>query len=192
MRSAEVQARYTDPVATDYSESSSRARYALALHFKPRTVASPRLLDLGCGDAGLLNYASRNDVPLSSYWGVDIRESILDVARLSSASFPTRFSTELPAEEEQFDLIVALGLVSYTITDSPDHDLVEYRRLFEEATRRLAPGGRIVFTLRRLDHDGTTPMLLPDPEAFARSIGVEPLHILTPFPEEYLLILQGP
>jgi SAM-dependent methyltransferase len=186
MNSHDLDRCYSSPNSTDYSESSSLARFALALHFASGSDA-PRILDLGCGNAQLLDFAVRNEFEIAFYLGYDLRESILESGRAIMTPWRSILTTNFPAKDDIFDLIVALGLISYQVSDDPTTDLDEYRSLLASAMSHLSDDGRLVYTLRFGGFEGHQ-MLEIDPLVFSESFGLAVIHVLRPFPKEYMIV----
>lgn len=95
-----------------------------------------KVLDIGCGPAGILEY-----LPDVDYWGFDVSSAYIESAR---AKFGTRgrfvcrqFSLSDLEGFQRFDLVLALGLIHHL----GDEDALALFRLAHEALR---PGGRFV------------------------------------------------
>lgn len=119
-----------------------------AIHIELRAALqqyrSPRILDLGCGDAGSIAQTLEG-VTLAGYTGVDLSPVALDAAatnlvgvglkaRLVESDY-LAFLAESSAAE--YDAIVAGYTVHHLRGDDP-------KRFFSLAKRRLTPGGLIL------------------------------------------------
>lgn len=180
---------YTSPKSTDYSRSSSLARYALALHYRPPGGPSLRVLDLGCGAAGLLNFAQTNSIRIDGYVGVESRKTVVPPEIPNGANY-VYFSESLADVEGTFDLIVALGLVSYQLSDNPKNDVAAYSKIIRDAMTMLTPFGRIVLTLRKpnLTRANKPLFITPKIDQFAAEASIEIIHYFLAFPDEYFLV----
>lgn len=97
----------------------------------------PRVLDLGCGNGRwtciLLDRCSR-------YTGVDLSSAYINELQRTLGSEKAKFvclSAEQYVDDEQYDVILALGLITYM----NDEDV---RKLSRHCKKMLAPGGRLV------------------------------------------------
>lgn len=99
--------------------------------------AGARVLDVGCGPAWLMDRIPATCV----YTGIDVDPDVTDMNRKARAN--ARFETldmtsgAFPFPSESFDAIVMAAVLEHV--DEPG-------RVFKEAARVLAPGGRIIAT----------------------------------------------
>jgi SAM-dependent methyltransferase len=127
-----------------------------------------RVLDLGSG-AGLdLWLAARAVGPQGRVWGVDMTPEMVERARAAAARAGLANVTIMPGEIEALPLpdgCVDAVISNCVINLSPDKP-----RVFREAFRVLAPGGRFVVA----DMLATAPLpaaLAADPESWSACIG---------------------
>lgn len=112
---------------------SASAKVLVNEYIRPR--AGARILEIGCGPGTILGY-----LPPSDYLGFDLSPEYIAMARrrFPEAQFVcervSRFSL---AEEQSFDVVLALGIVHHL-------DDAEARQLFQIAFDALRPGGRLV------------------------------------------------
>lgn len=95
-----------------------------------RPHVNGRLLDIGCGDGALSQYASAED-----YYGYDISESAVAEAKKQRPDYT--FSESVPPENLQFDTIAALAVIEH-VNDPAD--------FIREWGSWLKPGGRMILT----------------------------------------------
>jgi len=110
-------------------------RIYLAEYVKP--IRGDRILDIGCGPADVLNY-----LPEVNYTGLDISP---DYIRSAQRRFGARGRflcgdvglASLEAEEDNFDLVLATGVLHHL-------DDTQTARLFDLARRVLCSTGRLI------------------------------------------------
>lgn len=94
-----------------------------------------RILDIGCGPGTIVSY-----LPVCDYLGFDLSPGYIEQARrrFPKAHFVCeRVSQFSLANEERFDVVLALGIVHH-LEDA------EARQLFQTAYDALKPGGKLV------------------------------------------------
>lgn len=112
---------------------SASAKVLVNEYIRPR--AGARILEIGCGPGTILGY-----LPPSDYLGFDLSPEYIAMARrrFPEAQFVcervSRFSL---AEEQSFDVVLALGIVHHL-------DDAEARQLFQIAFDALRSGGKLV------------------------------------------------
>lgn len=114
-----------------------------------------RVLDVGCA-AGGLGRALEEKYPLAEYLGIDINESAIEAARAAPAMMaPSRFACadildcrDIP--DAAFNTVACLSVADWN---------VETDAIIDACWRRVAPGGRLIISLRLTERDG-----IRDPE----------------------------
>jgi SAM-dependent methyltransferase len=94
-----------------------------------------RILEIGCGPGTIVRY-----LPPSDYLGFDLSPEYIELAkkRFPKARFVCeRVSQFLLANEEKFDVVLALGILHHL-------DDAEAQQLFQIAYDALKPGGKLV------------------------------------------------
>lgn len=103
-----------------------------------RPVAGNRMLDIGCGDAYLLNFLPKEIL----YVGYDLNPAYIDYARKEYGDrglfINERVSEMVVQDQEPFDIILAVGLLHH-LSDQEGEDL------FRVGYNCLKPGG-LMFT----------------------------------------------
>jgi len=108
------------------------------------------VLDVGCAVGGLALALSERK-PLKAYTGIDINERAVALAKtLDHFPMPTEFiSGDILACPElanrQFDTVVALGVADFNLATTS---------IIEACWRHVAPGGRLVISLRMTPEQG--------------------------------------
>lgn len=182
--------RYSDASATDYSKESSIFRYSAVWCFRQRSDAA-RVLDLGCGTGGFAQYSIDLGMPMSQYVGVDARQSQLRLAKKIEDP-RVCFLDQLPTDGS-FNLVIALGTMSYQLSDNAENDLFEYIALFKAATALLTERGQFALTIRTpagQTDSRNRPYLVTTPETICEQLSLQLVRMLPFFQEESLLILS--
>ena len=112
---------------------SAVAKTLVNEYIQPRVGA--RILEIGCGPGIIIGY-----LPACDYLGFDLSPEYIEQAkkRYPKARFVCeRVSQFSIAEEQRFDLVLALGIVHHL-------DDAEARQLFQLAYDALKPGGKLV------------------------------------------------
>lgn len=110
-----------------------------------------RVLDVGCAVGGL-GRALEEKFPLTSYVGLDINAGAIDAAKgLPELAAPTRFDcgdivTAEGIADGAFDTVASLSVADWN---------VETDAIIAACWRKVAPGGRLVMSLRLTNCDGT-------------------------------------
>lgn len=110
-----------------------------------------KVLDVGCA-AGGLGLALNERFPLTSYFGVDINDPAIEVARARRATYrvPAKFHAgdilDLGTlDDEPFDTVVNLSCADWNI---------DTQAIIDASWNRLAAGGRFVISLRLTNGEG--------------------------------------
>ena len=116
------------------------------------SLAGRRVLDVGCGDGGVLRDLLRSGANADDLHGVDLLPSRVERARslTPGASIEVGDGQELPYAAREFDLILGFTLLSSIL------DPAARQRVASEMRRVLKPGGLIVlydFWINPLNRD---------------------------------------
>lgn len=120
-------------------------------------LASPSLLDLGCGDGAILKRLAPH---CASARGADVSAEALRRARracrgMKNVGFDRVTSTTLPFADASFDLILCRRMFSHL-------DLEPVVLYLREARRVLKPKGRLLFDLPDIRHEPYWSSLLSE------------------------------
>lgn len=102
-----------------------------------RDVQPEKILDIGvCTGVFYSNYLSEY-LEKGSVYGIDIQQEFLDIAAQRGIhTSKINLDTEaLPYENKNFDMVIADGILEHTLRP---------REMFQEMSRVLTPGGRLV------------------------------------------------
>lgn len=123
------------------TEESQRLRFEKLLSVVDHSDGRPiDVNDLGCGYGALLTYLEEREIPVATYFGYDISEEMLGVAR----SRTTRARCELLASSRatrQADYSFASGIFNVKL----DCDERSWTSYVEDVVRNLAEHSRIGF-----------------------------------------------
>ena len=136
--------------ADQYSQKASRAspwpyfylrRQALVMQ-KLRSLDASSVLDVGCGPGTFAKPCAALGL---HYHGVDISDRMIDEARRRSGDidhvdFSLCDARQLPFPENNFDIVLSLGMLEYV----PQDKEIKY---LNEIIRVLKPGGTVLFSL---------------------------------------------
>lgn len=110
-----------------------------------------RVLDVGCAVGGL-GRALEEKFPLRAYVGVDIHAGAIDAARQAAPlKAPSRFEcgdivSSSNIEDATFDTVASLSVADWN---------VETNAIIDACWRKVAPGGRLIISLRLTEGEGT-------------------------------------
>lgn len=113
-----------------------------------------RVLDVGCAVGGLGN-AITQKFSVTSYTGLDINAQAIEAAaRINILSVPTQFLcadivTCTDVADEAFDTVAALSVADWN---------VDTNAIIAECWKKVAPGGRLLITLRLTDGQGVNDL----------------------------------
>lgn len=130
---------YYDDFATSYEDERGRGYHAMLDDLEVE-VALPyaegkRVLEVGCGTGLILERLA----PIaSSAIGVDLSPGMLEHARSRGLDVREASATELPFEDESFDLVCSFKVLAH---------VPEIGKAFEEIARVTAPGGTMLLEL---------------------------------------------
>lgn len=106
-----------------------------------------RILDAGCGDGGLAKFMQ--DALGTSAYGIDISKKGIEIANKKGVKAKVcDLSTEIPFENNYFDLIIANELIEHLA--DPDKFLKECRRVLKKDGIILIATPNLSFWLNRL------------------------------------------
>lgn len=147
---------YSSPISNDYSEASSAARFASVI---PEGFKGS-VLDYGCGTGRLHKWLHDNRKP-TDYFGIDIRDSVIEQARYENPRVDFETAEEFWAvskmwdhgriwrEYATFDLVVLIGKISYAFLEDIGECKRHYLELLRDLKEYVHSGGEIRLTLRR-------------------------------------------
>ncbi len=106
-----------------------------------RSLASLRVLDVGCGRGATLRQYLEYDADPSRLWGIDLFPPFVEQARSSSPGLQIicGSASRLPFQEGSFDFVSQFMLFTSVLDDDVKH------RIAEEISRVLVPGGRFLW-----------------------------------------------
>lgn len=128
-----------DSFAKDFSATRQKSWPEFDL-FLPEIKKMDRVLDLGCGNGRLRNELSTELVPQGNYFGFDISEGLLEIARKNNPKdhfFRGTFAQDLPFGAENFDFIVSIAAFHHLLNEK------DQMKCLSECFRILKPGGKI-------------------------------------------------
>ena len=135
-----------DAFATDFSSTRQHEwpefQYAIQ-----RLKKGDRVLDLGCGNGRLRKFLDIQLVPKGHYFGFDISENLLDLARQTNPEdhfFRGNFAERLPFGNDNFDVIVGIASFHHLLTKA------DQLACLSELHRVLKPHGHLVLTTWKL------------------------------------------
>ncbi len=124
------------------SDISEAARYAVIRDYAVRLMATPAILDVGCG-AGLLR-AVFEDKDVSAYKGIDLSK---EAVRMATA----RGFTKTAFEAADFDLYEADPATNLVIFNESIYYALEPDKTFERYWNRLPGGGAVIVSIHDYD-----------------------------------------
>ena len=128
---------YYDAFATGYDKGRDRGYHKLiddqAAAIVERVGVGGDLLEVGCGTGLIMN---RVQSFAKSVRGIDISPGMLEHARKRGLDVQEGSATELPFEDESFDVVYSFKVLAHV----PDID-----RALAEMARVTRPGGHVVF-----------------------------------------------
>ncbi len=128
-----------DQFAKDFSATRQKSWPEFDL-FLPTIKKMDRVLDLGCGNGRLRDKLSTNIVPLGHYFGFDLSEKLLEIARKNNPKdhfFRGTFAKDLPFGSENFNFVVSIAAFHHLLNKKDQH------KCLSECFRVLKPNGKI-------------------------------------------------
>jgi len=111
--------------------------------FMPYIKKGDRILDLGCGNGRLRKFLDEKIVLSGSYFGFDLSEKLLNIARKSfprDGFFKGNFGKSLPFGANNFDWVISIAAFHHLL------DVKSQQKFLSESLRVLKPGGKIFLT----------------------------------------------
>ena len=131
-----------DTFAQDFSQTRSHPWPEFEL-FIPQIKPHSRLLDLGCGNGRLRQALTKDIVGEGDYFGFDISEKMLEIARSrypKDPFFKGNFGVSLPFGSDNFDWVVGMASFHHLL------DPKKQQKALSEIYRVLKPGGHVFLT----------------------------------------------
>jgi len=131
-----------DQFAKDFSDTRDRPWPEFEI-FMPEIKTGQRILDLGCGNARLRGYLPETVIRPGDYFGFDISEKLLQIARKNfpkDAFFRGNFGKNLPFGAQNFDWVISIAAFHHLLNKKAQH------KFLSEMTRVLKPGGKVFIT----------------------------------------------
>ena len=167
--------RFYDAQAEDFARTRPRPWRGSERVLNHIGAATPRVLDVGCGHARLLDALHARYGSAFHYIGVDASRALLDLARerarVAGIEVHLRYEDFVADDPEQvlpggeYDLLALLGVLHHVPGDAAR------RALLAAAARRLGAQGVLALTLWRLH---------TDPRFERRRVSTEQAAALTP------------
>lgn len=110
---------------------------------KPLLKKYDRLLDLGCGNGRLRRFIDKNLLPDGNYFGFDISQGLLDIARRDHPQdhfFRGSFAEKLPFGADNFEIIASVAAFHHLLNKK------DQKACLAELHRILKPGGTLFLT----------------------------------------------
>ncbi|MFA7169842.1 MAG: class I SAM-dependent methyltransferase [Candidatus Paceibacterota bacterium] len=150
--------KMTEKVRSDYNLIAkewdlSRGRPSqIKLNLIREVEEGTELLDVGCGNGLMFPYISEKG---SYYFGVDIAENLIEIARERYANkiaegrarFEVGDATDLPVKDDEFDFVISFAVLHHI----PSEKL--RKKFFDEIQRALRPNGKVKITVWNLSND---------------------------------------
>lgn len=131
-----------DAFAQDFSATRQRDWPEFEV-FYPLLQKNDRILDLGCGNGRLRNYIDPQLIPMGNYFGFDMSEELLNIARREHVGdhfFKGDFAQILPFGADNFETIVGIASFHHLLSKS------DQKQCLAELHRVLKPGGKLMLT----------------------------------------------
>jgi ubiquinone/menaquinone biosynthesis C-methylase UbiE len=98
------------------------------------------VLDLGCGNGRLYELLTNNKI---EYYGIDISKKLVEIAKknVTNGNFMVGDMTNIPLEDNFFDLVVSIAVLHHIPTDKLREQSVK------EIFRVAKPGGKVMLTV---------------------------------------------
>ena len=135
-----------DAFAHDFSQTRKNAWPEFDILLK-EIKKGDRILDMGCGNARLRHSLPTEFVRDGDYFGLDVSEKMLDVARKTFPKdhfFHADFTKPLPFGNDNFDCVAGVASFHHILS------VGEQKQFLQECCRVLKPGGLVFLTTWKL------------------------------------------
>lgn len=131
-----------DKFATAWDKTRERPWPEFEL-FLPHIEKGDRVLDLGCGNARLRTFLQTDRIPSGHYFGFDVSEELLKIARSKHPKdhfFKGDFAEALPFGADNFEWVISIAAFHHLL------DKKAQKGFLKEVYRTLKPGGHVFIT----------------------------------------------
>lgn len=132
-----------DAFASDFSTTRTNMPWSEFDLILPLIKKNDRIADLGCGNGRLRQYINKENVPKGNYFGLDLSNKLLDIARKQYPEdhfFLGDFSKKLPFGADNFDVVTAIASFHHLLSKKDQKDFIK------ECHRILRKNGTLFIT----------------------------------------------